>query len=48
MGGLEWMMKFTQVAQADLYVAAQAQFERSRTIPSSSASIRVKIRGQSP
>lgn len=26
-GGLEWTVKFTQVAQADLYVAAQAQFE---------------------
>src|SRR3954470_20875624 len=26
-GGLEWTVKFTQAAQADLYVAAQAQFE---------------------
>jgi superfamily II DNA or RNA helicase/HKD family nuclease len=26
-GGLEWTVKFTQAGQADLYVAAQAQFE---------------------
>ena len=26
-GGLEWTVKFTQAAQADLFVAAQAQFE---------------------
>ncbi|TAK84776.1 MAG: hypothetical protein EPO20_13110 [Betaproteobacteria bacterium] len=26
-GGLEWTVKLTQAAQADLYVAAQAQFE---------------------
>ena len=26
-GGLEWTVKFTQAAQADLYVAAEAQFE---------------------
>jgi superfamily II DNA or RNA helicase/HKD family nuclease len=26
-GGLEWTVKFTQAAQVDLYVAAQAQFE---------------------
>jgi superfamily II DNA or RNA helicase/HKD family nuclease len=26
-GGLEWTVKFTQAAQADLYEAAQAQFE---------------------
>jgi superfamily II DNA or RNA helicase/HKD family nuclease len=26
-GGLEWTVKFTQAAQVDLYIAAQAQFE---------------------
>jgi HKD family nuclease len=46
-GGLEWTVKFTQAAQADLYVAAQAQFESlwndpefERFDPSSEADLR--------